>query len=112
MKTQGLVMIEPQKTGFLATIQTDRIVTDGTIHEIHQELQEYVNAHPGTVLHLDMSNVQRFSCAALPGLLDLQQALRETNGALRLSGLRGNVRKCIRLTGMENVFTLEHRHAH
>ncbi len=112
MNTQELVLIEPQEADFLATVQTDSIVTDGTIHDFQQELLEYVSAHPGTVLHLDLSNVRRFSCAVLSDLLHIQQELHNTNGALRLSGIHGNVRRSIRLTGMEKAFTLEHRHAH
>lgn len=112
MNSNPIVAFESQETGFLATVQTDSIVSNSTIHEFKRELREYINAHPGTVLHLDLSNVRRFSCAVLSDLLHTQQELDEKNGALRLSGIHGNVRTIMRITGMTDMFTLEHRQAH
>ena len=112
MNTQPIVTFESQEFDSVATVAAESIVANDTIHEFREKLLDYAGAHPGAVLHLDLSNVQWFSCTALSDLLQLQQELHRTNGALRLCGVHGNVRKIMKLTGLGKAFTLEHRHAH
>ena len=111
MDTQTIVEFTSGNTDSVAKVKTDSIVEDRFINEFQKELREYVGTHPGTILHLDLSHVQRFSCAVLADLLQIQQELAQTRGSLRLQGIHGNIRDIMKLTGMGKMFTVEHRRA-
>jgi anti-anti-sigma factor len=112
MTTQPLIAFESNEVHTMATVATDSIVSNEAINEFKEELLAHVCAHPGVVLHLDLSNVRLFSAAVLSDLLLVQQELRSNHGHLRLRGVVGNVRKIMKLTGLASMFTLEHRHVH
>ena len=111
MNTQSLVEFDSGPTDVRARVTTKSIADNNEIYAFQRELHRYVVAHPGTVLHLDMSNVRHFSCAVLSDLLQIQQELKQTKGSLRLQGIHGNVRSIMKLTGLGKMFTVEHRHA-
>lgn len=111
MNTQSLVEFDAGTTDVHARVTTDNISDNNAILEFQRELRRYVVEHPGTVLHLDLSNVRLFSCAVLSDLLQIQQELKQTKGSLRLQGIHGNVRSIMKLTGLGRMFTVEHRHA-
>lgn len=110
MNTQSIVEFELGTGDVLAKVTTDNIANNIAIYEFQKELREYVAVHPGTVLHLDLSQVRLFSCTVLSDLLQIQRELRQTNGSLRLQGIHGNVRSIMKLTGLGKKFTVEHRH--
>ncbi|MCF6285837.1 MAG: STAS domain-containing protein [Candidatus Hydrogenedentes bacterium] len=111
MNTEAIVEFKSGRVGSLAKVVVESIVEDELIDEFQRELHEFVNVHPGTILHLDLSHVRLFSCAVFPELLQIQEELRESCGALCLEGVHGNVDDIMALTGMDKVFTVDRRHA-
>ena len=110
MNTPAIVEFKSGDAVSLGKVKNDSIVEDRSIDQFQRELHEYVNAHPGTALHLDLSQVHFFSSTVLSDLLEIQQELRQTNGSLRLHGVHGNVRAIMKLTGMGKMFTVNRAH--
>jgi len=107
MNEQPLVEFTSGDSVALARVKTDTIVEDDSIHDFQKELKTYVDIHPGTALYLDLSRVRFFSSAVLTGLLQIQQALTQSNGCLRLYGVHGNVQTILKLTGMDKTLNVE-----
>jgi anti-anti-sigma factor len=104
MNTQALVEFKTGDAGTLARVKTESIADDPDIFAFNRELQAYVGSHPGASLHLDLSHVEFFSSSVLADLLAVQETLLESNGALHLHGIHGNVRTILKLTGLGKKF--------
>ena len=67
---------------------------------------EYVKDKPGLNLLLNFQNVDYMSSAALTELLRINEALRDSQGSVRLCGLTKDIRKVFQITNLERLFVI------
>lgn len=92
-------------------------ITVGTIHDANMfdavsvthfgnTVLEYIKDKPGLRLLLDFKKVDYLSSAALTELLRINEALRKSNGSVRLCSLTKDIRKVFEITNLEKLFVI------
>jgi anti-sigma B factor antagonist len=64
----------------------------------------YINAHPGVKLLINFQNITYLSSAALSELLRVNDAAKQSGGAIQLCGLSKEIHRVFEITQLSKVF--------
>lgn len=82
-------------------------VLDGmNVSDFGNGVLDYVQEHAGVKLLLNFEQVTYMSSAALTELLKINEALRESQGAVRLCNLSCEIQKVFKITNLEKLFVI------
>jgi len=90
----------------VVTFSDPSIVDSRVIEAIRAELDDLVEKRDRRWMILDLSRVQHLSSAALGVLVPLQKSFEDRKGQLVLCGLRKEVGRIFKLTGLTSMFRI------
>lgn len=99
------LLVETVKDVTVVTVQDASLVEGRVIDVIQQNLLEMVEKRGKKRMIVDFSGVKFLSSAALGMLLTLHKAIGRRKGLLVLCGLRTDIAKMFKLSGLHKFFT-------
>jgi anti-sigma B factor antagonist len=101
--------LEVSDVGDVAVVRfVDRkILDEGNIQEVGQELYGLVEKEQRAKLLLNFSNVDFLSSAALGKLIKLEKKVRDAGGTLKLSNIRPEIYEVFVITKLTRVFDIK-----
>lgn len=107
MPPRAPLLIETLKDVTLVTIQDPSLVDGRVIDLIQKDLLDWVENRAKKRMIVDFSGVKFLSSAALGMLLTLHKAIAQRKGTLVLCGLRSDLAKVFKLSGLHKFFVLK-----
>jgi anti-sigma B factor antagonist len=84
----------------------NKILDEGNIAEIGQTLNAMIDEEPGSKVLLDFGNVDHLSSAALGMLINVNNRIKQTNGALRLTNIKPQIFEVFVITKLNKLFKI------
>ncbi len=88
-----------------------KIIDDGQIQQMGNELLNLVNAEQRTTLLLDFSGVNFLSSAALGKLIKLDKTIKTAGGKLKLCCIRPEIYEVFSITKLDQQFDIKETQA-
>ncbi len=83
-----------------------RIVDAGNIEQMGDEMLQLVNAQHLKQILLNFDGVEFLSSAAFNKLIELNKAVKNVGGVLRLTGLRAEIMEAFKMLRLNKVFDI------
>ena len=107
MPPSAPLLVETVKDVTVVTVQDPSLVEGRIIDLVQKNLLEMVEKRGKKRMIVDFSGVKFLSSAALGMLLTLHKAIGQRKGMLVLCGLRSDISKVFKLSGLHKFFTLK-----
>jgi len=100
--------IEVNREGPILVVELleEKILEEGRINELAQELFQVVQDNPGLHLLLSFSRVKHFSSALLGTLIRLNKRVSAGGGTLKLCQIRASLLEVFEITKLNKVFDI------
>ena len=106
MAAAAPLLVEKVKQVTVVTLNEGSVIDARLIESIREALTALVEKQARRYMIVDLTPVQYLSSAALGMLVPLQQAIEKRDGMLVLCGLRREIAKMFKLTGLHKLFTI------
>ena len=83
-----------------------RIVDAGNIEQMGDEMLQLVNAQHLKQILLDFEGVEFLSSAAFNKLIELNKAVKDVGGVLRITGLRAEILEAFKMLRLNKIFDI------
>ncbi|MFQ5489218.1 MAG: STAS domain-containing protein [Phycisphaerae bacterium] len=107
MPPSAPLLVETVKDVTVVSIQDASLVDGRIIDAVQKDLLDMVEKRARRRMIVDFSSVKFLSSAALGMLLTLHKAIGERRGLLVLCGLRTEIAKMFKLSGLHKFFTVK-----
>lgn len=104
--SEPIVKFEQRGPITIGTVHSTEMLDGMNVNDFGNELLTYVEANPGSHLLVDFESVRYMSSAGLTELLRINEALKKSNGSVRLCGLSKDIRKVFQITNLEKLFVI------
>jgi anti-sigma B factor antagonist len=99
------ILIQTFKDVTVVTFEERTLIDSQEIERIGLQVQHLVEKQDRRKLVIDLSKVQHLSSAALSVLTRVRRSIENANGELILCGLKTDVSKVFKITGLHKLFT-------
>ena len=100
------VSVTQQKDVRVVEFTNNRILDEANIADIGNTLRAMIDERSNPKLLLDFSNVDHLSSAALGMLINTNNAIKQSNGQLRLSNIKPNIYEVFVITKLNKLFRI------
>ena len=106
MPEQQLKLIALSETRGIDVIQFRevRMVDDGTIQLLGEELKQAISGKPGIKLVVDLTAIEQMGSAALGKLITLSRRVQQAQGRLVLCGLSLELQEIFQIARLKDYF--------
>ncbi|NLX14080.1 MAG: STAS domain-containing protein [Phycisphaerales bacterium] len=105
MAAAAKLLIHPIKDATIVNIEELRILDSLEVEQIGAELYSLVDDKNRKKLIIDFTKVRILSSSALGMLLTLRKKAEAIKGTLILCGLRDDLKKVFKISGLDRLFT-------
>ena len=95
-----------QKDIRIIEFTNNKILDESNIADIGNTLNALIDEGPNPKLLLDFSNVDHLSSAALGMLINVNNRVKNANGALRLSNIKSQIYEVFVITKLNKLFRI------
>ena len=106
MPETQMLAVHVEKGVTVVEFTNNKILDESVLEEIKASLARLVEAAAVPKLLLDFSNVDFMSSAALGMLINVNKAIKEKNGQLRLAGIHPRIYEAFETTKLNRVFRM------
>lgn len=107
MAEASLLTFERQGAFTIGRVQSASVLDALNVAQFGEEVLHYVKQHSAVWLVLDFCKVEYLSSAVLSELLRIDQAVKSSQGRLRLCAVNDAIRKVFEITNLDKVFHID-----
>ncbi len=101
------IEVEYVQHAAIATLTDEKILDESDIRGLEESIMPLLETSTSVNLVLDFSNVKFLSSAVLGLLIRISRKIYESEGQLKLCGIKPKIQEIFRITRLEQVFDID-----